>query len=88
MNGLPLKEKLLFAGLLWLAVYPAVLGANLLLRAIGQGELPLPVSVFLTTLATVPILEFVMIPKIKALVSKAEDAFDWDGDIQDRGAQR
>ena len=84
MRDLPLKEKLLLAFLIWLAVYPSVLGMNYLLRALDL-DLPLPLTVLLTTVFTVPLLEFVLIPRIKDVVAKAEDAFGLGGDVKGRG---
>ena len=84
MRNLPLREKLLLAFLIWLAVYPSVLGMNYVLRAMER-DLPLPLSVLLTTLFTVPLLEFVLIPRIKDGMAKAEDAFGLDGNIRGEG---
>ena len=83
MSGLTFKEQLAFAGLIWLAVYPAVLSMNYALRAVGLGDLPLPAAVFLTTIATVPILKFVIIPKIKDVMAKAERKLGVDGGMRD-----
>lgn len=73
----------MLAGLIWLAVYPSVLGMNYVLEGIGLGDLPLPVSVFATTIFTVPLLEFVLIPKIKQGLGQAEKAVGADGELRE-----
>jgi antibiotic biosynthesis monooxygenase (ABM) superfamily enzyme len=77
------RERLTFAFLVWLSVYPSVLGMNYLLEAVGLGDLPLPVTVLLTTAVTVPLIEFVVIPRVKKGVAKAEERAGIEGGLRD-----
>ena len=81
---MPLKERAMLAVFIWLAVYPSVLGMNYLLQALSLTELPLPVSVFATTIFTVPLLEFVLIPRIKSWLGRAEKALGLEGDLKEK----
>ena len=80
---MPLRERAVLAGLIWLAVYPSVLGMNYVLDTAGLGDLPLPLSVFATTIFTVPLLEFVLIPRIKRWLGEAEARMDVDGELRE-----
>ncbi|MBB4658489.1 antibiotic biosynthesis monooxygenase (ABM) superfamily enzyme [Parvularcula dongshanensis] len=78
-----LAERSIVAFLIWIAVYPSVLLANYALHALGFTQLPLPVSVLLTTMITVPVLEFGAIPVIKKIVAKGEERLGVDGELRD-----
>ena len=77
------RERCLVAFLVWLGVYPAVLVMNYLLRWAGLADLPLPVTVLLTTIVTVPIIEFVVVPPVKTIIAKAEAKAGIDGGLRD-----
>ena len=71
------------AFLVWLGVYPAVLLMNYVLRWLGLVDLPTPVTVLLTTIVTVPIIEFVVVPPVKAIIAKAEARAGIDGGLRE-----
>lgn len=78
-----LRERLAVAALVWLGVYPAVLGMNYLLPVFGLADLPLPIKVALTTAVTVPIIEFLVVPPVKKIVAKAEAKADIEGSLRE-----
>ena len=77
------RERLVVAALVWLGVYPAVLGMSYLLPAIGLTGLALPVEVALTTAVTVPIIEFLVVPQVKKIVAKAEREAGIEGGLRE-----
>ena len=77
------RERLLVAILVWLGVYPAVLLMNYVLKWFGLDDLPLPVTVLLTTAVTVPIIEFVVVPPVKSILAKAEKKAGIEGGLRE-----
>lgn len=77
------RERLAVAALVWLGVYPAVLGMNYLLPTLGLDGLPLPVKVAMTTAVTVPIIEFLVVPPVKKIIAKAEREADIEGGLRE-----
>lgn len=77
------RERLIVALLVWLGVYPAVLAMNYLLRWLGLDDLPLPVTVLMTTAVTVPIIEFVVVPPVKSVIAKAEKRAGIEGGLRE-----
>ena len=77
------RERCLVALLVWLGVYPAVLGMNYLLEAVGLADLSLPLKVLLTTAVTVPIIEFVVVPPVKKVIAKAEEKVGIEGGLRE-----
>ena len=55
--------------LVWIAVYPAV---TLLTYLTSDLDVPTFVRTFFTTLLTVPIITFLVVPNAKALISRAD----------------
>jgi antibiotic biosynthesis monooxygenase (ABM) superfamily enzyme len=80
------RDRLFLAFFVWLAVYPAVLGTSWLLTQL-EWSLPLPLRVFLTTLVTVPLIEFVVLRYAKRLAGHAERAVGVEGDLRDEFAE-
>ncbi len=65
------RHRAMLMVLIWLAVYPAVtLGTYLT----APFDLPTWIRTFLTTIATVPIITFVVVPNAKALIAWADPA--------------
>lgn len=53
----------------WLAIYPSVLGAMTLLRPV-TGEMPLPVQVLIMTAIVVPFVFLVLVPLINRSLAR------------------
>lgn len=83
MAQLKRREHAALAFTVWIVVYPSVLAANYVLRWLSLTELPLPVSVFLTTIFTVPLLSIVVIPKLKGALAKAEACLGVSGGLRE-----
>lgn len=65
------RHRLMLMGLIWLSVYPLVTLSTYLLSPF---DIPTFVRTFLTTLATVPVITFLVVPNAKALIAKADPA--------------
>lgn len=78
------RERCMVALLVWLGVYPAVLAMNYLLKWVMLDSLPLPVTVLLTTMVTVPIIEFVVVPRVKNILAKAEEKAGIEGGLREQ----
>ncbi|CTQ48471.1 hypothetical protein [Jannaschia donghaensis] len=65
----PTRHRLMLMGLVWLSVYPVVTIGSYLL---GPFELPLFIETFLTTMCSVPLITFLVVPNAKALIAKAD----------------
>ncbi|WP_299815188.1 hypothetical protein [uncultured Jannaschia sp.] len=63
------RHRILMLILIWLAVYPTV---TLLTYLTSGLDVPTFVRTFLTTLLTVPVITFLVVPNAKALISKAD----------------
>jgi antibiotic biosynthesis monooxygenase (ABM) superfamily enzyme len=63
------RHKAMLAVLVWFAVYPIVTISTYLLPDLGM---PTWLRTFFTTLLTVPIITFVVVPNAKALISRAD----------------
>ncbi len=63
------RHEIMMLVLIWLAVYPAV---TLLTYLTSDLDVPTFVRTFLTTLLTVPIITFLMVPNAKALISRTD----------------
>ena len=63
------RHQTMLMGLVWLLVYPLVTAGSYLVAPL---DLPIWVETFLTTLATVPIITFVVVPNAKAYISRAD----------------
>lgn len=65
-----LRDKLLLAALIWLCVYPGVLLFTYGLGWLGF-DLPLWLSILISTLVTVPTITLVASPRMEALVARS-----------------
>jgi antibiotic biosynthesis monooxygenase (ABM) superfamily enzyme len=77
------RDRAFLALFVWLGVYPAVLFMTWLLSRFDW-SLSLPVRVFLTTIVTVPIIEFVVMRFAKRLAAKAEEAVGFEGTLREK----
>lgn len=79
---MPIKERLLFAFFIWLGVYPVVLLMSWLIGAVGFDP-PLPIRILITTIFTVPTIEFVVLQRAKRLAAKTEKEIGMDGELRE-----
>lgn len=56
---------------------------NYVLKWLGVADLPLPVTVAMTTIVTVPIIEFLVVPAAKDIIAKAETKANIEGALRD-----
>ena len=63
------RHRLMLMALVWLAVYPTV---TLLTYLTGGLEVPTWVRTFLTTILTVPIITYLVVPNAKSVIAKAD----------------
>jgi antibiotic biosynthesis monooxygenase (ABM) superfamily enzyme len=64
------RHRLMMLGLVWLAVYPAV--TILTYMTAGLDHLPTWVRTFLTTILTVPLITYLVVPNAKSLIKRAD----------------
>ncbi|MCQ8184405.1 hypothetical protein [Parvularcula maris] len=81
---MPLKEKLLLAFFIWLGVYPSVLFMTWLVGKVGMDP-PLPIKVLITTMVTVPTIEFLFLKRAKKITAAVEKKLGIDGDLREEG---
>jgi len=63
------RNRFLLMGLVWLAVYPTV---TLLSYLTSDLDVPTFVRTFLTTILTVPLISYLVVPNAKSLISRAD----------------
>ena len=63
------RHQGMLMGQVWLAVYPVVTAMSYLTAGL---EVPTFLGTFLTTILTVPLITFVVVPYAKSLISKAD----------------
>jgi antibiotic biosynthesis monooxygenase (ABM) superfamily enzyme len=63
------RHRVMLMGLIWLAVYPVVTICTYLLSGT---DLPTWLRTFLTTILTVPIITYVVVPNAKAAISRLD----------------
>lgn len=63
------RHQVMLMGLVWLSVYPLVTIGSYLVAAL---DLPTWAETFLTTLATVPIITFLVVPNAKWAIAKGD----------------
>ena len=63
------RHQAMLMGLIWLSVYPLVTVVSYLLTPV---DLPLWLETFLSTLLTVPGITFIVVPRAKRIIAKAD----------------
>lgn len=63
------RHRAMLMGLIWLSVYPLVTGMTYLTAPL---DLPTFVQTFVSTLASVPLITFLVVPNAKALIARAD----------------
>jgi antibiotic biosynthesis monooxygenase (ABM) superfamily enzyme len=64
-----LRHRVMMMALVWLAVYPVVTICTYLL---SDSDLPTWLRTFFTTLLTVPIITFLVVPNAKSMISRLD----------------
>jgi antibiotic biosynthesis monooxygenase (ABM) superfamily enzyme len=75
------RDKVLLAFFIWLGVYPVVLFMSWLVGTVGVDP-PLPLKVLITTMFTVPTIEFIVLRRAKKLAAGLERRLDIDGELR------
>lgn len=64
------KERTALMAGVWLAIYPTVTGLSYLLQPL---DWPIWLSTLVSTSLTVPLITFVVVPRVKKLIAAVED---------------